>query len=290
MPLKIKAENNLLREKKARFLINYRFTNNLPEIPCDPKMLLPPLHLQDLAQFQLTTLEKEIKRDMILPRDLGVPITAVNIDKFSILPNLPPLHPRDEALLEDLTDTQETVASRLPGVLTKRRPKEDSTINGDVTWLLRTKYITNETPAPAGTAAAAAGGSASTTGISASHQQEDAGVASEDVDKQIDTIEQTFIAARVPPIHPKNPSAVPLSILPILPDELLNGWNCVLATFDGDPIKDVARLSSVEEKKNVEMAVQLKSFVRRRNNGSADRFVALMLPERGTFVMHASSV
>jgi hypothetical protein len=68
--------------------------------------------------------------------------------------------------------------------------------------------------------------------------------------------------------------------LPILPDALLEDWPCVLAAFDGNPTAEVDRLAKMEPEAAARcaQAAQLKSFARRRSDGSVDRFVAFMLP------------
>lgn len=76
----------------------------LHQIPCDPKMLLPPLNAQELAAFSLTSLERETKRDMLLEPDLGLPISMLDIGRYTVPyeteADKPPLDPKDAALLE----------------------------------------------------------------------------------------------------------------------------------------------------------------------------------------------
>ena len=84
-------------------------------------------------------------------------------------------------------------------------------------------------------------------------------------------------------MHPKDPSLTPVEILPVLPDQLLGGWNCVLAAFDGDPGADVERVAGMgaRERAWCTAAAQLKSFVRKKAGGVQGRFAgSLMLPAR----------
>ncbi len=73
------------------------------QVPCDPKMLLPPLDRAELAGFQLTSVEREMKRDMLFEPDLGIPISMLDIERYAIPyagpHDKPPLHPKDEELL-----------------------------------------------------------------------------------------------------------------------------------------------------------------------------------------------
>lgn len=70
-------------------------------------MLLPPLNPQELAAFSLTSLEKDMKRDMLFEPDLGIPISMLDIERYTIpyasAGDKPPLHPDDAELLKVLT-------------------------------------------------------------------------------------------------------------------------------------------------------------------------------------------
>lgn len=93
-------------------------------------------------------------------------------------------------------------------------------------------------------------------------------------------MQKTFQDAAKPPVHSKNPQLVATEILPVLPDELLDNWSCVLANFDGNPIDGVERVAKLEGhiKQRVTQGAQLKSLAMRKANGNMDRFVAFMLP------------
>jgi len=231
-------------------------------------MLLPPLDPHQIAAFSLTSTEKELKRNMLFPPDLGIAVNALNIERYSV-PDVPqPLDPADAALLRDADVGAIDTSRRRPGVHTGRR--RDAA--GDVTWLMRTKYITNE-----------ASDAKRTVKLKAEEEMtEIMATPQEQLASQIEAIEASFAAARPPPTHPRNRKAIPVEILPVLPDEFLDGWSCVLATFDGNPTADVDKIAQLSAKQRslVEQAAQLKSFVRRRANGSLDRFVSLMLPRK----------
>jgi RNA polymerase II-associated factor 1 len=248
-------------------------------------MLLPPLNTQDLAAFQLTSLEKEMKRDVLFPPDLGIPINALDIERYSIplsssrsggaAATKGELHPADAALLQV---ESKGGPLRAVGGLTGRDAHHHRALRegaSDVTWLMRTKYISNDFGTKRGQKSKQdlAGGS-----------QDAADAAALDLDDpqaQIAAIEESFAAARRPAKHPKNPSATVLEELPILPDELLDGWNLVQTIFDGNPGGDVDALNKLtpEERLRSMQASQLKSFVRKKSDGGQDRFVAWLLPK-----------
>lgn len=72
---------------------------SLLQVPCDPKMLIAPLQPEKLAQFSLTTLERNPRRDLVLEADLGIHISLLDIKRYSVPDNPQPLAPEDAALL-----------------------------------------------------------------------------------------------------------------------------------------------------------------------------------------------
>jgi len=117
-----KPDDRLRRE--TPFLCSVKFRNGLPEVrppfaafgsfvqlenrrnssgwlqvPCDPKMLISPLDTEGIAKFQLTTLEQQMRHDLLLDSGSGIQISMLDIDKYFIPGNVPPLHPDDAALL-----------------------------------------------------------------------------------------------------------------------------------------------------------------------------------------------
>ena len=118
-----KPEDRLRRE--TPFLCNVKFRNGLPEVgslpctagycfsrkhfsvmmaecsqvPCDPKLLISPLDTEGIAKFQLTTLEQQMRQDIPFDGGSGIQISMLDIDRYAVPENLPPLHPDDKALL-----------------------------------------------------------------------------------------------------------------------------------------------------------------------------------------------
>jgi len=57
-------------QRGTPFLCDVRFTASLPEVPCDPKLVVePPSDARDLARFSLTSLERGPLRDVALGED-----------------------------------------------------------------------------------------------------------------------------------------------------------------------------------------------------------------------------
>ena len=72
----------------------------LPQIPCDPKILLPAINPRELGAFRLTSLEKELKRDMLFEPDLGIPLAPLSITRYELPGTSHELAPADAELLE----------------------------------------------------------------------------------------------------------------------------------------------------------------------------------------------
>ena len=69
------------------------------QVPCDPKMLITPLDTEGISKFQLTTLEKEMRHDLLLDSGSGIQISMLDIDRYIVPEDPPALEPEDAALL-----------------------------------------------------------------------------------------------------------------------------------------------------------------------------------------------
>lgn len=126
--LKSHAPPNRLN-RETPFLCNIRFRNDLPEvssdtrtrngkseyisfliadstswvclqIPCDPRMLVAPVHPERLAQFSLTSLEENPRREYIVDADVAIPISMLDVDRFCVPGYAVPLAVEDAVLLQ----------------------------------------------------------------------------------------------------------------------------------------------------------------------------------------------
>lgn len=228
-----------------------RFRNDLPEIPCDPKLLLPSTSAAATARFCLTSLERDFHCEPSLDADLGLDLPPLDAEAFEIPERPGQLDPRDAVLLA--TDDEGTAAASGHGR------------QGELSWLLRTSYLSSGkgssvAPKQVTTASAAA----AETRVS--------------LEERIASIEETFEAARRPPVHGTRPDLQPVEILPLLPDEVFSNRSLVLTFFDSDPVADIPALAgaSPEDLERARASLQLKSFSQRRSDGSSDQFVALL--------------
>jgi hypothetical protein len=62
-------------------------------------MLVAVLQPERLAAFGVTSLEREMRQDLILEPDLGIPISLLDTQRYAVPDHRPPLAPEDAALL-----------------------------------------------------------------------------------------------------------------------------------------------------------------------------------------------
>ncbi|KAI8466707.1 MAG: RNA polymerase II-associated [Monoraphidium minutum] len=274
-------ESRLRRD--TPFMCNIRFKNDLPEIPADPKLLLTRRNPEDLAAFSTTALERAALRELLLPADLGIPVTLLDADRY----NAPPegeqgaLHPRDAALLQG--------EIRLPGQgPSPAKPKRFAAKSVEVSWLMRTTYISaaeadpGAASGPGGAAGAAARRSAAATAAARAAAAEAAWQSREG---QMAEIEASFAAAQQPiTAHPTKRGVVATEVLPILPD--LDRWphKYIQVLFDEEPTNDGALASVHDPKLRRALAdrTMLKSYNLAAGEGEKQvPALALLVPKAG---------
>lgn len=270
MPLLADQSNNALR-RQTPFLCHLRFRNDLPEVPCDPKMLFPPVQADRLAAYSLTSLEAELRHDLPVLPDLGIPVSLLDAAARYAAPDKPgTLHPEDAALVAGADEARGAAAGAGP-----RRPGAGKRLDGDLSWLMRTSYISNDFHSPSARRAAA-------FAAVGARKQEELDVLQEldDREGQVAAIEATFESARRPPVHPKNPELKPVEILPLLPAYGCGGYHFVDAHFEDDPTVDVPCLAKLNQEQRQWAAdhSMLTYKLRNRNNEVVD-YIAQLMPK-----------
>ncbi|KAK9832178.1 hypothetical protein WJX74_001843 [Apatococcus lobatus] len=262
--------------RQTPFVCNIRFRNDLPEIPCDPKMLVTPLQPERLAEFKLTSLEIDARHEMPVPLDLGIPVSALDIQRYTV-PDVPePLDPADALLLEgDAEEAPEHQAAKGARTRGKAAPV-------NLPWLMNTTYIQ--------------GAQQAKTGAALKRLQEMQAAEAAPLDErevQIAGIEEGFEAAARPPIHQTDPSLTPVEVLPVFPDEELVDQRSVIIQFDGDPAADDERLSKLTEAERLRFTEHclVKSFnIAEDSEGKPLKFVAFIAPTDPTFIRENASI
>eukprot|EP00128_Syssomonas_multiformis_P004967 Colp12_sorted_trinity150504_noHs@34105 len=238
------------------FLCKIKYRNTLPDIPFGPKHLSYPFNPMRFVQYQPTTLEKKHKHPLLTEQNLGVPIDLVDPDAYIVGDGLVKLDPKDEALLDDRSDTEDSKRAQ----------------HAQVSWLRRTEYI-------------------GTDFMTATPSQDTDKHASRDTsaenwprttEEQVRVIEETFAAANRLPTHPHNPSLTAVEVMPVLPDFDLWGWEYAQVQFDGDPYYKASdptagRENADPQEVNDALAHGLLRGMQNPDNPS-EQFVAYFLP------------
>lgn len=240
------SENRLRRD--TPFLAHIRFKNDLPEIPSDPKMLVSQIQPEALAQFALTTLERQAKRDLLsAPNILVSPLDA---QRYQVPEQPGVLDPADLALLKEEARTHGPGSSAMPAGVTDRNKSFAARAVGmsmdKCSWLMRTTYISSadnrvlqKQGLPEKAALQQRAAERRAAGM-AGVDDEDDDRELNDRDAQVVAIEASFAAAQRPPVHSRNPALKPVEVLPVLPDlePILSRY--LYTTFvDSDPFDEV---------------------------------------------------
>ncbi|WIA18195.1 hypothetical protein OEZ85_009668 [Tetradesmus obliquus] len=229
------AELERLR-RDTPFICNIRFKNDLPEIPSDPKLLVSSYEPDKLSRFFLTSIEQQPRRELLLPADVGVTISLMDLERYDVPPLQPGerrrLDPADEALLQDV-DSLPAAGQAVSPLKVKRATKGQGP-----SWLMATTYLTSSQAGAGARAAAAAAGR-----FQPAQQQGEL-----TREQQLADIEGTFIAAQQTPVHPTKPGLSVVSSVPILPD--FDSWEDKYVTVsfeEGDPAQDSKALGQVRD-------------------------------------------
>lgn len=238
-------------------MCNIKYKNDLPQIPCDPKMLVAELQPARLAKFFLTTIEQNSKRDLVLPPDLGISLSLLEPERYSVPAEKPPLDPADEALLGGADDKYGTSTYASPA----KKPLREAPHNAELSWLMRTTYISNDYDLKRG-AKTKAPFQPPVRGKPLTPHPPSLEEGEAEVQQQIAEIEATFEAAQRPPVHSRDPTLRPVEVLPLLPD--FEAWTNKYVTvhYDNDPTQEVDMLKRLEPRKRKKVAerAMLKSF------------------------------
>lgn len=228
-------------------------------------MLLPALDLDSIGKFKLFSIEKEMKRDVKFPTNMNLPLTALCIEDYDVFSGSK-VSSKDAELLNESGDA--TVHAE-NGML--KGPTRQNV--SDATWLMRTKYISNESAAVV---------SKKSYG---SNDVEEGGLSAEE---QAIKIEESFKAVKGTPVHPKNQGLKPVSVMPVLPDIDLASWKFVLANYDYDPASDVKASANFGRK--YLQSLHLKTLIKHDGGGKAEKITVLLAPKEPQESLNDESV
>lgn len=263
-----RTENRL--KKTTTFICKMKFRNELPDPTAQPKLLALNANKDRYTKYTITSLEKMYKPKLYPETDLGIPLDLLDISVYNRPAVCPPLDPEDEELLRD---TEVETPVKLGGIRKKERPTEKG-----VSWLVNTEYISSL--------------SMDTAKLSMSEKQakemrqsrEGQNQFLENLnsrEKQIQAIEESFKASKLPPVHQTNRALKPVKIMPLLPDFDRNGDRFVMVSFDGEPTADAEMYNKLDRSRRDKHASQaiMKSFVVNGSDSTkTEKFLAYMAP------------
>nr|XP_009391055.1 PREDICTED: protein PAF1 homolog [Musa acuminata subsp. malaccensis] len=264
-----RIENRL--KKPTTFICKMKFRNDLPDPTAQPKLLAMHKDKDRYTKYTITSLEKMHKPKLYVEQDLGVPLDLLDMSVYNPSAVRTALSPEDEELL---LDDEVVTPIKQGGIRRKERPTDKG-----VSWLVKTQYIS-----PISMEAA----KMSLTEKQAKEireSKEGRNLFLENLnnrDRQIQTIEESFRAAKLPPVHQTKPELEAVDILPLLPDFDRCEDQFVMVNFDGDPTADSEQYNKLDRSIRDELESQaiMKSFIA---NGSdpmnPEKFLAYMVPQ-----------
>eukprot|EP00891_Asterochloris_glomerata_P001509 jgi/Astpho2/1509/fgenesh1_pg.00026_%23_20_t len=275
------GENHLKRE--TPFQCQIRFFNTLPEVPADPKMMLPDLDEQELAAFKLTSLERNPRHTLMLDPMRCCPVSMMDMERWCHPGGPQQLAPEDRELLGDDAAAL-TASSPLPGAAPGRAGVRGA--RDQLSWLIRTTYISTDSKATNQKERGMTEKDVKRLEAALEEEQEMA----DDPEALLDSIEvgwlefleSSFKAAQRPPVHPTKPHLKPVQVLPVLPDEDGRVMNFVNMAFDDDPMTDHPMLTQMPPKKRQKAAESsyMKSYVVQTDAGKGQsKMVAFLVPK-----------
>eukprot|EP01117_Protostelium_nocturnum_P003629 TRINITY_DN14912_c0_g1_i1.p1 TRINITY_DN14912_c0_g1~~TRINITY_DN14912_c0_g1_i1.p1 ORF type:complete len:365 (-),score=167.69 TRINITY_DN14912_c0_g1_i1:47-1141(-) len=214
------APNNANEKKKpSEFICKLKYSNKLPEIPFEPKLLVIPFEANRFSKYIPNSLEKNFKHPFNSEPDLGISIDLIDPNLYKS--NLGEASDvKDTSLLKDLKEVEEAT-----GKVNRMPAKKD---RGNVFWLQRTRYMSGHYDGPQFKS-----DTIEQVGWGKKKGEKEKEMGREE---QIRAIEDTFECMKEEPVHPTNPSLKAVEVLPILPDfeRWSNAYSQVV--FDSNPV------------------------------------------------------
>eukprot|EP01114_Cavostelium_apophysatum_P018236 TRINITY_DN5601_c0_g1_i1.p1 TRINITY_DN5601_c0_g1~~TRINITY_DN5601_c0_g1_i1.p1 ORF type:complete len:419 (+),score=94.45 TRINITY_DN5601_c0_g1_i1:78-1334(+) len=190
-------------KKHSEFICRTKYSNNLPPIPFDPKLLSYPFDKMRFVRYAATSLDRNMKHVLHCEPDLGIAIDLIDPAAYKA-PSEVTLEDEDIAIV-DPKEQVENGTTKSPSM--KRRTESPRSFSAP--FLKKSTYIT---------------GAADSIRIKPDAIETKPGWRYKDKaremqrDEQIHAIEQTFEACRLPPKHPLNPNLTAVEVLPVFPD------------------------------------------------------------------------
>ncbi|GAA0175271.1 hypothetical protein LIER_28480 [Lithospermum erythrorhizon] len=262
-----RAENRL--KKPTTFLCKLKFRNELPDATAQPKLTTLKRDKDRFTKYTITSLEKMHKPQLHVEPDLGIPLDLLDLSVYDPPKGERlPLDPEDEELLRD---DESITPIKKDGIKRKERPTDKG-----VSWLVKTQYISPLSMESSKQAL---------TEKQAREMRERGGrnllETLNSRERQIQEIQASFEANKLPPVHATNPELRPVETLPLVPDFDRFKDQFVVATFDSAPTADSETHGKLDnsDRDAYESQAIMKSFMTTGSDtGTSDKFLAYMAP------------
>ncbi|GAA0141263.1 hypothetical protein LIER_02447 [Lithospermum erythrorhizon] len=262
-----RAENRL--KKPTTFLCKLKFRNELPDATAQPKLTTLKRDKDRFTKYTITSLEKMHKPQLHVEPDLGIPLDLLDLSVYN--PSKGErlsLDPEDEELL---LDGDPTTPIKKDGIKRKERPTDKG-----MSWLVKTQYISPLSMESSKQALSEK---------QAKEMRERGGrnllETRNSRERQIQEIQASFEASKLPAVHATNHELQPVEVLPLFPDFDRFEDPFVVATFDGAPTADSETHGKLElsDRDAYESQAIMKSFMTTGpDTGTSDKFLAYMAP------------
>jgi len=255
-------------------LCPYRFSNQLPDIPSDPKLLVHHFDKEALVRYRYdSVIESGHRYELLAEPDLGIHIDLVDPHAYDAPPDAE-IDPDDMELLV-------TAASTEGGAGSVRKPHKQ--LRENVTWLRKTPLMGNNLYEAVNNHAKErietqhVARESRELALSGGHERRS-------LAELVDSIEKGFdAAAALKPgqvTHPTDSSLVAEAVLPVLPD--FECWHnqYVQMQFDVDPaLEQASDLEPKYARDRVARALVKGSSTQPRDGVPATQYVAYLLPK-----------
>lgn len=266
--------------QRGEFLAPYSFSNALPEVPSDPKLLTVSFNKEAFVRYRYdSSTEAAQKYELLAEPDLGIPIDLVDPQAYDA-PQDATVEPADAELLSDVAMAQATGARGASAGRVKQQ------MRAEVTWLRKTPIMGNNLYEAVHKQQKQ--NTERQHVVSASRELATVPQGKRTLEEQVDAIEKSFDEAAALDMrdgksdakHPTRPELTPVSVLPVLPD--FECWcnNYVLMAFDADPAQDVPGGAEAARARCADALI--KGFNTSEQVGGSEvknSFLAYMLPK-----------
>jgi RNA polymerase II-associated factor 1 len=254
----------------SELVCRVKYCNTLPDIPFDPKFLSYPFESTRFVNYKPTSLERNYKYELQTEHDMGITVDLVLPDAYAYAGDQEDvlLDPKDEKLLEEDY-----------GIATDRKRSKQHA--KELSWMRRPDYISTEQTRYQPTTIEKI---ESRVGYAVRKKMGDEHNTFMDRDAQIGKIEKTFEDSKLEITeHHSKKGVVPVSILPIVPDDDMWKFPCAQVIFDSDP-------APYGFSANTQNEMMAQAMIRGVMDESGEQFVAYFLPTEETMEKRATDL